>query len=236
MNPLDLTWEPSTEFPDLERKYRNVIESLKARLDALTKENKRMKKELAKRSTVVAVTNMEILLRRFETRLNEKAKRTSIQQSNVILECIQKTHTDTRSQMQQHTKTIKDNIEYFKPQGNAAMEYVKAIHCMQILSDSRTPSYGYQRRLDQSKLSSSILEAFIDKMMKWGIGLSGSSLVYVEEREDDAMHMPFDPDEWSMRLEDICRIEISWIGPHEAYNVACFDYKFDDSESKVSQL
>jgi hypothetical protein len=59
------------------------------------------------------------------------------------------------------------------------------------------------------------------------INLRASRLVYVEGREY-AKHTPFKPDEWSMHLEDVRRIEISWINSEQAYEIACFDSVFTD--------
>jgi hypothetical protein len=57
------------------------------------------------------------------------------------------------------------------------------------------------------------------------VDLRASPLVYVEGKEY-AKRTPFKPDEWSMHLENFCRIEISWINSKKAYEVACFDSEF----------
>jgi hypothetical protein len=38
----------------------------------------------------------------------------------------------------------------------------------------------------------------------------------------------FKLDEWSVRVEESCRIEISWLDSKRAYEVACFDSVFHE--------
>jgi seryl-tRNA synthetase len=152
--PQHLIREWTDKLRNLDQKHRDEIESLKAKTNqleakvkALTEENEKLKTELATGSAVAAVNNMELLLKGLETRLNEKAQNTALQQSNIILESINKKLEDNENKMQQHTKTVQDNIvasaEVIEAQGKDAMDYLRALDCMQSLSDSLTGSHGY---------------------------------------------------------------------------------------------
>ncbi|KAI5809306.1 hypothetical protein BZA77DRAFT_361755 [Pyronema omphalodes] len=297
--PPDLVREWTNEFRNMDQKYRDEIKSLKAKnnqleakVKALTEENEKMKTELAKDSAVEAVKNMEVLLKELETRLSEKVQST-VQQSTIILESINKKHEDTENRMRQHTKTIKDTIiasteviksatttiqdnigtstevikskttsiladtKIIKLRGEIATDDLRALRCMQILSDSRTGSQSHQKRIQQNSLCLGILEVFVkntitgdeveypfvylhkDKfndysvfngqMMGWGIDLSDSRLTYVEGCGEHAKQTPFKSHEWFTRLVYIRRVEISWNKSEKTYEVACFDSVLKDS-------
>jgi outer membrane murein-binding lipoprotein Lpp len=175
--PQPLIREWTDQLRNLDQKYRDGIETMKAmtiafsreknqleakanqledkvnqlesKVKAASEENEKLKTELATGSAVAVVNNMELLLKGLETRLNEKAltQNTALQKSNIILESINKKLKDNEKKMQQHTKTVQDRIaasaEVIEAQGKDAMNYLKALECMQTLSDSRTVSLAH---------------------------------------------------------------------------------------------
>ncbi|CCX10871.1 Protein of unknown function [Pyronema omphalodes CBS 100304] len=103
---------------------------------------------------------MDLLLKGFETRMNEKAQNTALQQSNIILESINKKHEDNEKKMQQHTKTVQDSIvasaEVIEAQGKYVLDFLGAFECMQYLSDYCIGPRAYDERLEKGKLCFSI--------------------------------------------------------------------------------
>jgi hypothetical protein len=92
----------------------------------------RNKTQLETGSAVSVVNNVELLLKGLETRLN---------QSNITLgESINKKLQNDITMMQQHTKTVQDNVvtsvdQIINTESVKSMQKPNAIHCMQILSD-----------------------------------------------------------------------------------------------------
>jgi hypothetical protein len=92
----------------------------------------RNKTQLETGSAVSVVNNVELLLKGLETRLN---------QSNITLgESINKKLQNDITIMQQHTKTVQDNVvasvdQIINTESVKSMQKPNAIHCMQILSD-----------------------------------------------------------------------------------------------------
>jgi vacuolar-type H+-ATPase subunit I/STV1 len=158
--------EYTDQLRNQEQKHRDEIENLKvkniavngqleakanqleAKVKALTEENEKLKTELATGSTAAMANNMDLFLKGLKT-LNAKPLK-----QETALESINKTLEDNENKTQQHTKTVQDSIvasaEVINAQGKDAMDSLKAIECMQTLSDSRTSSTSYD---EVSKLS-----------------------------------------------------------------------------------
>jgi vacuolar-type H+-ATPase subunit I/STV1 len=158
--------EYTDQLRNQEQKHRDEIENLKvkniavngqleaktnqleAKVNALTEENEKLKTELATGSTAAMANNMDLFLKGLKT-LNAKALK-----QETALESINKPLEDNENKTQQHTKTVQDSIvasaEVINAQGKDAMDSLKAIECMQTLSDSRTASTSYD---EVSKLS-----------------------------------------------------------------------------------
>jgi uncharacterized phage infection (PIP) family protein YhgE len=158
--------EYTDQLRNQEQKHRDEIENLKvkniavngqleakanqleAKVKALTEENEKLKTGLATGSTAAMANNMDLFLKGLKT-LNEKALK-----QETALESINKTLKDNENKTQQRTKTVQDSIvasaEVINAQGKDAMDSLKAIECMQTLSDSRTSSTSYD---EVSKLS-----------------------------------------------------------------------------------
>jgi hypothetical protein len=147
--PLIQKW--NDQLQNLDQELSNTIVQLKtedsiikAQLDAKVKAltDEKLKTELAARSAVSVVNNVEHLLKGLETRLN---------QSNITLgESINKKLLNNIAMIQQHTNVTKiahnsvvASMKFINGHLNDSMDRLNALHCMQMLSDPNTGSVAY---------------------------------------------------------------------------------------------
>ncbi|KAI5799626.1 hypothetical protein FPQ18DRAFT_301991 [Pyronema domesticum] len=244
--------EWTDQIRNLDQKHRDEIENLKAekknQLDAkvyqleakaraLSKENEKLKTELATGSAVAVVNNMELLLKGLESRLNEKAlkQETALQKSNIILESVNQKLEDNENKMQQHTMIVHDSIiksaaimSNINAQGQHSMDELKSLRFIQVLGDSTGTGSSVswemkvfvKSRRDEDKARAPFMyihhgnvvnySSFRYQMEQWGIHLTALRLVRVEvEETETAKRMPFKLGKWSMHAENFRRIEIS---------------------------